>query len=477
MPTPNRSLTQGGFASLLMAAIVAGRTTVDPDLWGHLRFGQDTLRTLTLVSVDPYSFTQDRPWINHEWLSEVLLAVAARGEIAGVLAMKGLIVVGMLALFWRLSPDVPEPYRSRLLAAGIISTAPIAVAIRPQLWTGLGVALVCWCLVRRRYWLLVPLFAVWANLHGGWIVGVGIVGLFMVGHLLDTRAFRASLELGAVLALSVAATLVTPYGWHLWEFLLNTVGGMRETQEWRPLWEQANAPAYLLLWMIPALGTVGCTLAYATTLPRWALWLPAMALGAMSIFVARLLPFFAIVATVAALRTWAVHGAAPAPVPARIRRIQVASIALLVALQFGVNRQCLPVSDWWTPDLEAASAFADTTVTGRLVLPFNWGEFALWHWGPRLRVSVDGRRETVYSQKTVAIQNAVPVGHPLALAFLEQDRPEYVWLEKRDLLPATTTWLNEHDYRQDVETAQSVIATRGDLPVLRVGTTMGACFP
>ena len=56
-------------------------TTADTDLWGHVRFGQDLLRTRTLPQVDPSAFTSDRPWINHEWLAE--LAMGAAFDAAG----------------------------------------------------------------------------------------------------------------------------------------------------------------------------------------------------------------------------------------------------------------------------------------------------------------------------------------------------------------------------------------------------------
>src|SRR4029450_2399192 len=67
-----------------IATAVALQLTSDPDLWGHLRYGEDWLSTLTVPSSDVYSFTSDRLWINHEWLTEALFASAYRagGTIA-----------------------------------------------------------------------------------------------------------------------------------------------------------------------------------------------------------------------------------------------------------------------------------------------------------------------------------------------------------------------------------------------------------
>ena len=64
-----------GVAWVLMGVAVVP-TKADPDLWGNLRFGLDTLSALRVTTVDPYSFTQDIPWMNHEWLSQAMMAVA-----------------------------------------------------------------------------------------------------------------------------------------------------------------------------------------------------------------------------------------------------------------------------------------------------------------------------------------------------------------------------------------------------------------
>ncbi len=84
-------------AAVLIAVLV---TRADPDLWGHLRFGADILHTRSLPSIDPYSFTSDRPWVNHEWASEVLFALvyAAGGGTVLILLKVALIAIVCLLL-------------------------------------------------------------------------------------------------------------------------------------------------------------------------------------------------------------------------------------------------------------------------------------------------------------------------------------------------------------------------------------------
>ena len=75
-------------ATTALAFMLATVTRADADLWGHLRFGLDILRDRRLTSVDPYSFTQDKPWLNHEWLSELLMGLSwTLGGSTGLIAL------------------------------------------------------------------------------------------------------------------------------------------------------------------------------------------------------------------------------------------------------------------------------------------------------------------------------------------------------------------------------------------------------
>lgn len=485
--------TAGRLCALVAAANLCARATVDPDLWGHLRFGLDVLATGGLTAVDPYSFTQDAAWINHEWLSEVLFAAAfAAGGVLGLLLLKTAILGTAAWLLAGVARRATPGVRWWLLAVALVGLTPAATTIRPQLWTILGLAALSRLLVADAplAWTI-PLFALWANLHGGWIVGAGVAAWWLIG--------RRALAPALTLAVAMAATIVNPYGWRLWAFLLSTVRMSRNITEWRPLWEQPD-------WSHGALWLGVVTLTGVTLIRRrreivWAFWLPALWLGVSGLFVDRLTPLFAEMALLALATAWArggavdrerspgiangeeredrTHASAVTTSGSRPReQLVVDAIAIAVvwlALAMGPAR-CLPIDGDWKPDLSAASALNDPSVHGRLVLPFNWGEYALWHWGPRLRVSMDGRRETIYTEHTVDEQVAVAAGEPEGLAFLERTRPEYVWLPTATS-QRTLAWLRAHDYRVDVQTPDSFVAARADLPVLQAGAAMSRCFP
>ena len=135
---------------------------------------------------------------------------------------------------------------------------------------------------------------------------------------------------------------------------------------------------------------------------------------------------------------------------------------------------CLPTRDTWAPDLSAAASLKGTS--GRLWTTFNWGQFAIWHFGPELKVSVDGRRETVYSDSVVAWNRAAEEGQGDAIAKMVAASPDYVWL------PASRqqarSMMIERGYRLDVDGPVSFILARRDLPPLHPSTAaLSACFP
>jgi hypothetical protein len=138
---------------------------------------------------------------------------------------------------------------------------------------------------------------------------------------------------------------------------------------------------------------------------------------------------------------------------------------------------CVPILGTWPPDAAPARALTAARA-GRLVTHFNWGEYAIWHFGPRLRVSMDGRRETVYSDARLAEYDAVLAGSPAGLETLARWRADYVWLPVTSDL--TRRWLATHGYREDFASTRSFVAVRADLPVLPVPPAVEGgrrCFP
>jgi hypothetical protein len=470
--------TTAGAAAILF--VVAAMTKADSDLWGHLRFGLDTLHTHTLPSVDPYSFTQDRPWVNHEWLSELQMGIAyALAGVTGLTLLKGALAFATLFLVWRALAGTDVAARIVLVAVAALSTAPLTRTLRPQLWSMVCLAILCSVLLsnrRQRAWWLPLLFLIWANVHGGWIVGLGILGVWAgVDVVLDRRSLW---RWTSVLLLSILATLATPYGLGLWHFLDETVGMGRNITEWQPLW---TAP--VSNW-IPWIATVAFTAWLLRTgdRSRWRVVAVSIMLAYASARVMRLWPLYIEVAVM--LLAPSIRAKWPRRASATFgatREEAVAGAVILAGCLTGAAWlgssafRCIAVDGDWTPDVVAAAAL-DGHQPGRLVVFFDWGEYALWHWGPSLLVSMDGRRETVYSDARLREHQDILDATPAGQRVLEDSHAAYVWLPASST--RTAAWLEAHGYRIEVRTSKSFVAVRADLlPLPQPPPGPRACFP
>ncbi|MEO7193045.1 MAG: hypothetical protein ABI051_18510 [Vicinamibacterales bacterium] len=458
-----------------LAASVMVPTTADPDLWGHLRFGLDLLRTHRLTAVDPYSFTQDRPWLNHEWLSELQMAAAyTAGGSGGLLALKALLVSLTLWLVWRALRGLDPVARLLLLATVTLGVGRAVATMRPQLWSIGCFALLASVLAGGRpLWRWLPfVFVFWANVHGGWIVGLGVLVLHALGQIYLHRVWRRGWV--ALTAVCAIATLGTPYTWRLWTFVWETVGLGRDVSEWRPLWT-VPAPAWL-----PWIAAAGATARSLVHTPRrWPERMSLVVLACVSLRVERVAPFF-VIATVVLLASefrerW------PARQSLRVGRssaLLMSTLATMAAISLAASLRgaCIPVTGAWIPDADGARLLRNAGA-GRLVTFFDWGEYSLWHWGDRLMVSTDGRRETVYTDRALQSQDEVVHGTARGLETLARWSPEYVWLPA--VATETRDWLAARRY-QVLTTRRSFVAVRSDLPPLPsegAAQEGNRCFP
>ena len=431
--------------AILTAAVLAvlfrvAYTRADVDLWGHVRFGLDTLEHERLDRADPYSFTSDRPWINHEWLSEVAFAAAWKNAgNAGLIAVKLACFFGAVMLVGVTLRG--QGVRSRALALAVafasLAIVPRVTHIRPQLFSVLLFSALLYLLDRseRRtavlYWA-VPLVALWANLHGGWLVGLGTLVLWSIAVAVHVRRIGVLV----VPLAAAAATLINPYGTGLWSFLAETVRLGREgITEWGPIWTNASR---LAVWITMS-AVVVLILLKARPANLGRLLVPAV-WGLAAFRVNRLDAFFAL--SVVALLLPQLRRFIPimdeggpnqswiAAVPRRTRVLLVGAVLAAAALLPPARRavSCVEVTPSWWPEPEAAAFLRSQRLAGRMVTYFNWGEYAIWFAPASLKVSFDGRRETIYSEATIQghleLYNATPAG----FAYLQGLQADYVWL-------------------------------------------------
>jgi hypothetical protein len=469
---------------LAFAAVTLSATRADPDLWGHLRFGLDWLRTHSLPEVDPYSFTQDRPWINHEWLSEAVMALGYQElGIPGLVVLKMAVMGCVLAvLVWRLRGSSPIVAAS-VASLAMVAALPLSGTLRPQIWSALGLALLMTLLdVEReptaaRAGAAATLFAVWANMHGGWITGA----IVLVAHAAVRIARSPSHAFGWVLLTgsALAGSLLNPYGIHLWTFLATTVRASRpDITEWLPF--SVHERPIMWVSIVAPLAVAAVLARRRVTRPPIEVWVVLLLLITAGLRVSRVAPLMAPAALIllapSIRKAWGHAGRLDGiSLPGALAFAAPVALAMLAASgPVARSLSCIPISDSWAPDREAAAALRNAS--GRLWTTFDWGEFAIWHFGPRLRVSIDGRRETIYSGDVIEWHRAFERGDGAAQARFAATAPEYVWLRLSST--AARAWLVTHRYRIDQQTDASFVAVRDDLLALDAPSqSLPACFP
>jgi hypothetical protein len=279
---------------------------------------------------------------------------------------------------------------------------------------------------------LFPIFAVWVNLHGGWLVGAAALATFVLCSWFDPAFARRDRVLLGIAALAAgAATLCNPYGLRMLAFLAETVRPDRsDIPEWAPV--TRLPPVVVALWMIP-------TFIALTALWRNRLRIPVsslvvcllLAVGAFR--VARLIGLYALAAGVL-LAPYVRSEAQPADsFHARTGRQWAAALAVclvLVIVPTALLGRRIPMDRGSLPEPEVAAFIRANGLHGKMVTFFDYGEYAIWHFGPAIQVSMDGRRETVYSERTIQRHLALYDGLPEAPAYVDELQPDYVWLPR-----------------------------------------------
>jgi hypothetical protein len=478
-----------------VVAFVLIPATPDVDLWGHVRFGGDIAYERAIPAADTYSFTSDRPWINHEWLTELSMysAFALAGP-AGLTMLRLALVALMLALVgWSLARDgVRAPRLHVLLAFVAILTFARTQHIRPQLYSlVLFAALLVLIRLqdrRPRAIFLVPLLmAGWVNLHGGWIVGLGALGLWASIEAVSAGCtWRRRIELGAVVCLAAGATLVNPYGSGMWAFLWETVGlGRTDISEWLPM--VSAQPGVIVLWSTTAAAalwairlSVAAGLQAREESARWSDVAIVAALGILSFRVSRLDAFFCLAVFILLVpRAWSRvigpeasawrRSLSPAT-PAYVGLLTAAAIVTALAVRWPAATSIDLTRATWLPEPDVVAYLRSQSVGSRVLTYFDWGEYAIWHLSPRVKVSMDGRRETVYSSAPIAGHLAVYDNLPGALEYVRHLQPDYIWLPKTSpvvrTLQSTGAWTTAFDGPRS-----SLLARRG---LCRDGLCCGA---
>ena len=408
----------------------------DPDLWGYLTYGRLFVESGRLTSHDPFAYTSSGfQWTTFEYGAQVLLWLAYHfaGPL-GLIALKCLVggaALGCLLIAVRATAHTPSVW----VPIFLLCTSAICrfFLFRPQLFTfaffALFVAVLFQFLVRRRapLWVLPLVMLAWANVHGGFVAGLGALVLVILLRASENlaafgwrsgRLAEGTRRLWVTLAACTAATFINPLGPRLWVYVVTELTHSTNRQyivEWAPASLHRDA------WSTIALTLIAITLAVVgwaaqkhhngSTGPLPIYWVASCApLIAMSYVSVRHVPLAAIwsgpviawlgshlpdrpAQSAAFRRTWFV-----------LRATAVLQVGLILAIVYGEPRPTIHVDGTIlgvTHPCGSVGFLQSRGARGNLYNPLWWGAYVTWKLYPSIQVSMDGRNVSLFSDQMV----------------------------------------------------------------------------
>ncbi|MBU2489332.1 MAG: hypothetical protein KKA60_08070 [Proteobacteria bacterium] len=425
-----KSTLAAGWAVFLLLAIGLTCNFAEPDFWSFLNFGRQFWMEGGLPRRDVFSYLPTiNPLMIHEWLTWVLfypvysqsgpmplqLLKYASGLLAAWLAFnaarnRGASSMGALAGLFLASYVWAYGFPS-VLARNFSSLFFVAtIALVEARKSGRH---------RAAIWWLVPLFALWANLHGGFFTGLAVLGIYAAG---ETRPRRPAWLLLGVMAASAAATLANPYGWKLWSTVL--AHGASPDPD---IWEWMSIPRSILvlgwkpesvLFVMLAVAALPLVLFYGRR-DRTS-WMMLAFFGYLAYSAHRHIPFFVMAFAVYApegLTAWFSRirdrprsGLARAAILITAAACLVPAVYDLTyyAARIRVIREPGSPLELVAPDWDARANFSfayprgavrfirENGLEGKILSELVWGGYLAWELYPQCLIAYDTRTETTF---------------------------------------------------------------------------------
>jgi hypothetical protein len=402
----------------------------DPDTMLHLKAGELIANYGRIPRYDLFSANaMNMPWITHEWLWEVLTYYVYRlGDWFGLSLLRMFLVLTTVGFL--LAAAVARGLFTFTSAAAImLCLAPAAsfCEIRPQLASGALFAAVLWILEsqernRRLLYLLPLLFALWANLHGAFLLGLVLFGCYIFGTVLHgilsrfsaTRRFanaNPTIYLrfqSMIFAACLLSAMINPHGAKLYIFPLKVAGQdlfRRQIYEWAP--PQFAFP-FLPFWVF--LFTSLCLAAGAAHKLKPVHWISMAVFGVAALASRRQIPFFALAACVpCAVGLQTVIEMIARKLPRRFVWMP-AVLAVLLGFSAAAGAGACYLTTGRQPGMRlmrgrfpepAANRLAKIQSEGAILNDYNDGGFLIWKLWPEWLVTMDGRAD-LYGPELVA---------------------------------------------------------------------------
>lgn len=277
---------------------------LDPDLFWHIRAGRDILEKGIIALEDGWNYLYGgKVWVNQQWLVEIVLAFLFNtGGFTAVFIFKGLVAAGAAYFIFK-SAEGEMPSLSLLAAAVVTGLIARYFLMRTQLVSFLLLAALVFLLEKfrpsPRLVPLLALFALWANIHAFFGLGLMVLGMHSGASILaelikEKRSAvlftKENLISVTTVPLCALATLVNPFGIKIWQTAGSLFSQRQETlvSEWLPIWKYPLASNMIFFIYFGVLVFLGILFWEKIRFRHLAIALPMIAFGFYSV---RILPF------------------------------------------------------------------------------------------------------------------------------------------------------------------------------------------
>ncbi|MGE5463102.1 MAG: hypothetical protein ACM3PS_07095 [Syntrophothermus sp.] len=402
----------------------------DGDLPRHLLVGRLIRETGNIPLTDTFSFrTVGYPSIPHEWLSQVILSISNDLlGLSGVILLTALIITATwVIVFAEANRRTTSLFASLFITTLGIAAAMIHVLPRPHIFTYLLTAL--WIVVLERiksgrqnvWWWLPVLMLMWVNMHGMFVIGIVLWGLYLVGSFLDRPSrewFTQPVTISMLIAglLSLAATFLSPSGFKIWEAVIS-LGSNSYITSRIPEYQSANFHLpetwpFILLLLLTITG-----FARTASKTAWTYILLTTAFTAVALYTSRMIPLFAIAVvpiSAQAVGDWLEQDFSSSRfgrVSSNISEINTSSngvvwmvlLVIVVALLFKSGTVIDPQNKGNVFDnkffpVQAVAWLNQHPQNGHMFNEFDWGGYLLLKLSPRQQIFMDGHTH-IYGEK------------------------------------------------------------------------------
>jgi hypothetical protein len=414
---------------LLVFGLCAARYA-SSDTWWHLATGRWIIAHHAVPHADPFSFTvAGKRWIAHEYAADAAMYLIHRaGGFASLLIINTL----LLALaFWFVYRRGHAPYVASGLALLLgVWAARVGFALRPQSISFLLGAAYLWILDRyksRQDWRLLAalpfLMLLWVQLHGGYILGLALIGLTTLAEALDWAVGRGGLRpqqwLAPLVAMAtcVAVVPLNPNGFALYRFPVDLLRMKANEQilEWQPApFSDSHYWPFLALAILPLLAMMFSAQRYR---PGQFLMFVIFLSGALKS--RRNIPVFVLIAVPLLaehlrIPNWSIVLAVSKNRSFAPLRMTILAIALVAAAVSCVSQTKLAIQAQNSAELRAFPSAGVQYLKahefrGNLINAYGFGGYLIWNL-PERRVFIDGRAD-LYGDEFLKEYTSVYLGH------------------------------------------------------------------